>query len=284
MTTQNSLEVIKTTTPDILPEVIFPNNKNEIQDWALKYWIINSYDNYSNEEIAWLRCVWRFQKELLKTLIKWEAVSENQKDFIIKTQHVVQLLKSSTIWEWIKKTIIETIATDDNPWMHDWIFSNMVKQINCEEIIPNELVQIQNIDYHNPVITTIWGVQWYVRPNNPSEIYNHCLNIKDFSELEKKIIAMCVDQKPYRTNHTLLTRKVDTIKDITFNREKWVIQFITGSELHDAFSRYYFLHIIFSDLSRDEYWAQVHERNVEEKQEKVLTSDWFKNFKPDFAE
>ena len=274
--------IVEKNIPDTISEPIFPKDKNEIQDWAIKYWIINSYDNYSNENIAWLRCVWKFQKELLETLIKWAPISEDQKNFLEKSQQVVQLLLATSMWEWIKKTIIETIATDDNPWMHDWVVSNMIKQINCEEVIPDELVQIQHIDYHNPAITTIWWVQWYVRPNNPNEIYNHCINIKEFNELEKTIIAQIIDQKPYRTNNTLLTRKVDTIKDIIFDREKWVIQFITGSEMHDAYSRYHFLNIIFSDLSRDEFWEQVYELSVEKKKEKVLNSEWFKTFTPDF--
>ena len=237
--THQSPAIIQQTTPDTIPETIFPTHESEIIDWAKKYEIINSYNEHTSKRIAWLSCIWRFQKTLLETLMAWNSVSEHQKDFIKKTQQVVQLLKSSTIWEWVKKTIIETIATDTNPWMHDWIFANMVKHISCEEIIPNYLVQIRNIDYHNPAITSIWWEQRYVRPNNPNEIYNHCISIKKFSELEKKIIAFMIDKKPYRTNQILLTRKTDTIKDIIIDREKWVIQFITGSETHDAFSRYY---------------------------------------------
>ena len=112
--THQSPAIIQQKTLDIIPESIFPNDKNEIQDWALKYWIINSYDNYPNESIAWLSCVWRFQKKLLETLIQWNPISENQKEFMKKSQQVVQLLRSSTIGEWIKKTIIDTIATDNN--------------------------------------------------------------------------------------------------------------------------------------------------------------------------
>lgn len=249
---------------------LFPQSVEEIDEWAKKFGFLNSYNTLWNASSTHM---WKYQKWIIESLQNANPFTEEQILFIKKVEAAVDIINTLEIHKDLKKVIINEVVVNDAPWLLEWPIDHIPKQIAIQEIIKDEFIYILNKDdivltWHNP----------YCKKNNPKEVYEHCLTLQKFDEIDKKIIALALDRKPYYRNQALRGNEVKSLDKILIDREQWTIWF-KWNWFDEWFNRFHFL---LSICDWDEYWENCYKKTIEEKKEYVRNSERFKNFVPDF--
>lgn len=253
---------------------LFPQSLDQIDDWAKRFGFLNSYNTLWESSKTHIG---KYQRWLIEFLRNAQSFTEDQLLFMKKVEAAVNIINTLDIHSDLKKVVINEVVVNDVPWLLDSPLSNIPKQIKIEEIVKDEFIRILEIDYMDENVT-VWWVYPYYKKNDPKLVYDYCLTLADFDEIDKKIIALALDKKPYYRNQALWGKEIESIDKVYLDREQWTIWF-KWDWFDEWFNRFHFL---LSICGWDEYWEHCYKKSIEEKKEYVRNSDRFKSFTPDF--
>lgn len=203
---------------EIFSDIILPSTPGELELWARKNDMVNSYSSISFESLN--HDLGRQKRRLIHALLSGEKTLDDSevKNEIALTIAAIKAITETALSDIMKKEVCHHIITGDSPWMYSTPMANTIKAVKVEELTPEQFVQILGIEYHERSGTVMSGHNYIGKPREPIQIYTQRVEKNEkFSPLEKKLISYALDKKPYRTNKILTTNQ---LKDIDVDREE----------------------------------------------------------------
>lgn len=263
---------------DIFKEEFLPTQVDEINPWAIKRWLINTYFKGWIEHILTLDDLGQAQKKRIQSLIA--NSDDRDHELAKKFQIVVKELGSKIQDRQIYKTFLEVLITSNKL---SSLYTLPLSQLDTQLIWYQEDWATQSLR----ISRAAWSmINTHIQvPNNPLEVYNHCIWIQNFDIVECKLIQAALDQAPYRDNYRLLSEY--PFIEIKYDRDQYLIEFI-ASQWEDYFEGnrvYSFSDIVWiSDMDDKEYGIFDKLSVIEKKDWIEKNSDRYKSFQPDFLD
>lgn len=274
---------------NIFSEVILPSNEQELEVWARKNDMVNTYSTVSFGRID--HDLGRQKRRLIKALLAKEKTLDDPEvqHEIALTSAAIKAITETALSDIMKKEVCHHIITGDSPWMYASPINDTIKAVQVEEIHYEQSVQILGIEYHERSGTVMSGHNFIARPHQPIDLYRKYVEKNEkFSPLEKKLISYALDRKPYNRNQILA---ITQIKDIVVDRERWEIRFTWTESWDFGHVFHMFLVFLYDDVEKDVFDDTMKElygnksdgkHNIELLRQKLEESMWYKKFSPDF--